>query len=203
MTNFDYALAAEVLGIAEEAVRQRVNGSQQLSALFNTEVVTPTDDSVINRERPDIPVVEDTSLLGEQFIKLNRELLRDGLALAGIKPTTIDKLKVFDGFAVSAGDFLVASLDLTHRSMIYLSVALLEEADRIKTDYLDDATLDDEYKIQWQSAYTDIVEQIGKCYDRTLMGTQAMAKLLGTEQPGKEKREKPGFRPLKRAEKPT
>jgi hypothetical protein len=178
----------------------RVNGSQQLTALFQTEPIVPTVVSTVVRGRPEIPEVSDDSELGEQMIKANRELLRNGLEKAGIKSTTIEKLRQFDDFAHNAGEFLIAALDLSHRSMVYLTVHLLEEAERIKTDYLDDAMLDDEYKIQWQQAYIDIVEQVGKCFDRTLIGTQAMAKLLGTDK-GDTGKKKPGFRPLKRVEK--
>lgn len=152
------------------------------------------------RERPDLVTVADEGKLGQKMLEQNSQLLRDGLRAAGISQATIDKLQVLDGMAQSAGQFLVASLSVTHRMMVYLSVSLLERADFIKREYLDDATLDDEIKIEWQEAYTNIVEQIGKSYDRTLTGTQAMAKMLGTEKPTEEKR-KPGFKPLKRAEK--
>jgi hypothetical protein len=133
------------------------------------------------------------------YLEFAQPILRDGLEKAGIQKSTIEKLRAFDGFAPNAGEFLISALDLTHRSMVFLSVHLLEEAQRIKTDYLDDETLEHEYKIQWQSAYNDIVEQIGKCYDRTLTGTQAMAKMIGTDQPDKKKK-KPGFKELKRVE---
>jgi hypothetical protein len=89
---------------------------------------------------------------------------------------------------------------MSHRMMIYLTVSLLQEAERIKSDYLDNPALSDEFKIQWQCAYNDIVEQVGKAYDRTLVGTQAMAKLIGQDK-GDAKEKKAGFKPLKRVEK--
>ena len=198
--NFDYHVAAKVLGLMPNVLRRRCEKSQQLSALLAKDPKVPTALTTLIRQPPKLEDRQD-DLLGEQMVRQNRELLRSGLEKAGIKPATIEKLRQFDEFASNAGDFLVASLDLTHRTMIYLMVHLLEEAERIKSDYLDDATLDDEYKIQWQSAYTDIVEQIGKCYDRTLLGTQAMARMLGTENVDKGKKKKAGFTPLKRAEK--
>lgn len=190
----DFGVAARVLGLTENALRLRVSKNPQLAALFHRDVAAPTTVSVMTRDS--LPVVPEGSALADQILAQNRSLLRNGLAKAGIKPETIEKLQLFDGFATDAGNFLITSLDLTHRMTVYLSVALLEEAQRIKTDYLDDATLDDEMKIQWQSAYTDIVEQIGKTFDRTLVGTQAMAKLLGTDEGDGKKKKKPGFRPL-------
>lgn len=130
----------------------------------------------------------------------NRDLMRNGLRKAGISQDTLNKLEIFEGFADNAGQFLVASLDMTHRMMVYQTVKLLERAEYIEKTYLNDVTLDDEVKIQWQSAYTDIIEQVGKAYDRTLVGTQAMAKLLGTKDGDEEKgKTKPGFKPLRAA----
>lgn len=197
----DYAVAAASLGITENALRLRVSGSQQLSALFQVEPKVPTATTVLERDAPPEQIDRGENVLADLVSAQNRMLMRQGLLQAGIKQTTIDKLRVLEGMATNAGEFLVASLDMTHRMMILQGVRLFEEAERIKTDYLDDATLDDEIKIQWQGAYNDICDQIGKCFDRTLVGTQALAKLLGTDKEDKKK-VKPGFKPLKRVEKP-
>lgn len=194
----NYDIAAAALGISAGALRSRVYKSQQLAAMFAQQPGVPTATSVITRNETPIPIGDET--LGEATAIQNRILLREGLLKVGIKPATVEKLKILEELAPNAGMFLVASLDLTHRMMVLQGVRLFEEAERIKTDYLDDATLDDDIKIQWQGAYNDICDQIGKCFDRTLMGTQAMAKLLGTDK-GEEKKKKPGFTPLKRAEK--
>lgn len=155
----------------------------------------PTESSTLNRTPP-IPISHE--LLAKATKTANR-LLSDGLLKAGIKASTIEKLQVLEDLAPSSGEFLIASLDLTHKMMVLQGTRLFEEAERIKTDYLDDPCLDDEYKIKWQSAYNDICEQLGKCYDRTLTGTQALARILGTEKD--TKRKKPGFTPLKRVHK--
>jgi hypothetical protein len=180
-------------------LRLRVSGSQQLSALFAKLPQPPTEATVVTRNTLPEAVVTDEAM-GEAVMVQNRILMRSGLLKAGIKASTIESLKVLEEMAPNAGMFLVASLDLTHRMMVLQGVRLFEEAERIKTDYLDDATLDDEIKIQWQGMYNDICDQIGKCFDRTLIGTQAMAKMLGTDEDGGKKK-KPAFRPLKRAEK--
>lgn len=185
----------------EDSLRERVkvmSDSEQAFTTLDPEVKTIL--GTIVRERQDnIPSPVDQSL-GEQIIRQNRQILRDGLASAGIQPKTIDKLKAFDGFATSAGDFLLASLDLSHRSMVYLMVTLIELADQIKTEYLDTTkTVDPEVRLGWQDAYTDIVDQVGRCYDRTLVGTQAMARMLGTDKENKKAR-KPAFKALRRVE---
>ncbi len=201
LCNYDFTLAGKVLGTTGERLRIRAKKSAKLAALLDrTPGAPPAPTDMVYRKPPaEPPVIAENTALGEQLLKVNREILRNGLEKAGIQKSTIEKLRAFDGFAPNAGEFLISALDLTHRSMVFLSVHLLEEAQRIKTDYLDDETLEHEYKIQWQSAYNDIVEQIGKCYDRTLTGTQAMAKMIGTDQPDKKKK-KPGFKELKRVE---
>lgn len=207
LAGYDYTIAALALGMDVSSLRQRVKGMSDSEKSFTlVEPDTPTRISTIVREREDhIPTPVEKSL-GEQIIRQNRQILRDGLTQAGIKPETIEKLKAFDGFATSAGDFLLASLDLSHRSMVYLMVTLLEMADQIKKDYLAPATteggriIDEETRLGWQEAYTDIVDQVGRCYDRTLVGTQAMARMLGTDKENK-KGKKPSFKALQRVEK--
>ena len=184
------------------SLRQRVkdmSASEKSFTLVEPEIKTRISTMVREREEH-IPTPLEESM-GEQIIRMNREILRDGLSRAGIKPETIEKLKAFDGFATSAGDFLLASLDLSHRSMVYLMVTLLEQADLIKKDYLsaNGKIIDEETRLGWQDAYTDIVDQVGRCYDRTLVGTQAMARMLGTDK-GDKKARKPGLKALRRIE---
>ncbi|MCW5549987.1 MAG: hypothetical protein KIT44_13570 [Opitutaceae bacterium] len=132
-------------------------------------------------------------------MRQNRELLRGGLQKAGISDDTLNKLKIFDEFAVHSGEFLVASLDLTHRMMVYNTVALFERAEYIKKNYLENELLDDEIKVQWQECYNEICDIIGKGYDRTLNGTQAMARMIGGGDDGKKKKRKPKFGALRKA----
>lgn len=177
--------------------------SRELGAVLKKRgnVNAPSDIQVITRAKLVTPT-ERENQLGDAIMKQNRDLLMNGLRKAGIEDSTLEKLAVFEGFSDNAGRFLVASLDMTHRMMVYLTVKLLERADYIETRYLKDETLDDEVKIAWQSAHTDIIEQVGKAYDRTLVGTQAMAKLLGTDKGEEgEKKVKPGFKPLRSAPK--
>ena len=206
LAGYDYNVAAMALAMDVSSLRQRVKGMSEAEKSFTLiEPDIPTRISTMMRERDEnIPTPLEESL-GEQIIRMNRQILRDGLSRAGIKPATIEKLKAFDGFASSAGDFLLASLDLSHRSMVYLMVTLLEQADQIKKDYLDTSSdgsgriIDEETRLGWQDAYTDIVDQVGRCYDRTLVGTQAMARMLGTDK-GDKKAKKPGFKALRRVE---
>ena len=196
-----------MLGTAATALRLRIQKSRRLTALYARRKVYPTDPTGTLVRRNDIPALlpldprfleaPDDRPLGEAMMKQNRALMRDGLRKAGISERTLDQLATLETMAPNAGEFLVASVDLTHRMMVLQAVRLFEEADRIKKDYLDDMMLDHHLRIQWMSAYTEIAKQLRDAFDATLTGTQAMARMLGTE---KEKagKPKPGFKPLKR-----
>lgn len=200
----DIILAAGILGVKPQRVRVALNDNPQLRAAFlvgdrvtapdelEAELRKPSDFKLINKEKDE---------LAELVRKQDFDLMRGGLAKAGIKEETLEKLKVLDGLAVNSGRFLVASLDLSHKMLMYSNISLMEQADYIKKTYLEDATLGMEYKIEWQKAYNEICDIIGKGYDRVLAGTQAMAKIMagqGDEKQGGKK--KPAFAPLKRAD---
>lgn len=133
--------------------------------------------------------------MAEQIRKQDAKLLRDGLQKAGLKSETLQLLEHLDGFSENSGRFLVSSLDLSHRMMILSNIELLERARAIKKDYLENDDIDDEYKIEWQKAYNEIVDIIRKGYEATLAGTQAMAKIMGAGKDKKGDRAKPGFQP--------
>lgn len=175
---------------------------KQAAVFDHARPLTPTDVIVPKPLPPalneDMAPTADEKLMAEQIIRQNRELMRAGLRKAGISERTIETLATIESMAPNAGEFLVASVDLTHRMMVLQTVRLFEEAQNIKERYLDDMTLDITTKIEWQRAYNEITDMLGRSYDRTLTGTQAMAKLLGTEKEGERKKPRPGFRPLRR-----
>jgi hypothetical protein len=195
--NGDYRLAAEALGMPPNNLHMRLQNNPQLRALYidrGKKDVVPTDIDVMTRDG--MPMIKSEvvdSLLAKAMDIQNRDLLNGGLARAGIKQKTLDKLSTLGSATESAGKFLIASLDLSHRMMIYLNVSLLEQAEEIRETYLTNPSCPSKDKLEWQRVYNGIVSEIGKCYDRTLAGTAALVKITT----GKSEREqKPGFRTL-------
>lgn len=142
-----------------------------------------------------MPTVGD-SMLAEQIRRQDMEIIRGGLEKAGISRATLDKLRVFDDFAPNAGRFLVASLDMSHKMMMFQNVALMEEAEFIRANYLRNEALDPELRIEWQKCYNEICDILGKGYDRTLNGTQVMAKIVAGKVRNEGPKAKPSFTPL-------
>lgn len=188
-----------MLGISVNKIKNKISNSSKLRAVWikAKDIEAPTGLAVASRKAP--PREVENSELALIIQDQNRVLLREGLTKAGISAKTIDKLKVFDGFGTNSGHFLIASLDLSHKMMVFSNVALLEEGEYIREHYLHDETLAPEQKIEWQRAYNEIADILGKGYDRTLAGTQAMAKMMPKQEEKGEKK-KPGFRPLMRVE---
>lgn len=168
-------LTAEVLGITKLAIEARIERNPRVAAAVGKSIPVSEKEAetrkplLVGRERE----VGD-AILGEVVAAQEADLIRDGLRKAGIKQATLDKLKTLSGLNVSGGRFLVASLDLAHRMTVYQAVALLEESEHIKTAYLHNEELTQEERYNWQRAYNEIAELLGKTFDRTLAGTQAM-----------------------------
>lgn len=199
----DFKLAAAALGISENALRLRVSKNAQLRALYQVGDVSPPHQGIVyEREQP--PLTTLTALESEHLLRTNQQIMRNGLAAAGISAETVDKLKLFENFAPNSGEYLVAALDISHRMMLFQNVSLFERAEWIKKNILDRAgipgTEDEAFSplvlIEWQRVYNEICELIGKGYDRTLNGTQALAKIVGDGgEKSKGKKKKFGFSP--------
>ena len=190
-------LAAEALGKNVAWLNNRISSSPRMRAVYAQEVSAPTETDVMTRVNEGDGQPKDT-LLALALMKQDAQLLRQGLDRAGISQDTLKKLQIFEDFSDNTGRFLVSTLDLTHRMQIYQNVALFEEAERIRDDILSDRTLSDLVRIEWMKRYIEISELIGKTFDRTLVGTQVISKLLkenNDESKGGGKR-KPGFTPL-------
>lgn len=195
-------LAAEALGVTKGAVEARIGRNPKIAAAAGKEI--PLGQTEIETRRPLLNESDrrvGDAIIGDVIAAQEADLIRDGLKKAGIKDSTIEKLRTLSGLNVTGGRFLVASLDLAHRMTVYQSVALLEEAEHIKETYLHNEELTQEERYNWQRAYNEIAELIGKTFDRTLAGTQAMVAMMGGNKGGKK--EKPGPRPLTEAPKPT
>ncbi len=204
----DFSLAAEGIGRSEAAVRRFVSLDPQLSALWlpnRDDVTLPDEEEVMNRTPTSFGVPNKISgdVLGEAMMRQNREILRQGLQAAGIRPETINKLQLFEGMAENTGAFLAAGLDITHKLTLFQGVSLFEQAEKIKKQYLEDESLPMELRIEWAKVYTEISELVGKTSDRMLVATQAAVAMLKKKEEGDSKGEKVvGFQPLQSRPKP-
>jgi hypothetical protein len=96
--------------------------------------------------------------------------------------------------------FLAQSLQDTHQIYFVNLLKLDAMAEEIKRRYLDDTeearkACDPLQRMFWQRAYNEIVDQLGKGYDRMLSGTQAMVAMMKAKKkdaPGSA-RAKPGW----------
>jgi len=180
--------AAEVLGMEVSGIYARVNANPRIATAAGRIVPVGgkeegTRKTLLSAEDK---IVGDAAL-GDVVAANEADIIRGGLRDAGIKEETLKKLQTLAGLNLSGGRFLVATLDMSHKMMVYQSVALLEEADHIKKTYLHNDELTQEERYNWQRAYNEIAELLGKTFDRTLAGTQAMVAMMKTGQPGKRK----------------
>lgn len=205
----DYDLAAVGLGCATISLKQFVARDPQLAAIWITNpdaVRVPDEADLMRRTLPKntapVPKPLNDDAIGEAMLRADRDILRAGLKGAGISDSAINKLGLMEDMAVNTGRFLGAALDLTHRMTVFQGVALFEQAEYIRLHILSDTTLKHEIRIEWQKAYTDISEVLGKTSDRVLAGTQAAVAMLkkkeDVEGGGKGGKGKPGFEPLKK-----
>ena len=186
-------LAAEVVGLSPITVNSRIENNPRIAAaagktipMTETEIETRKP-MLVGRDRE-----EGDAVLGQVVAAQEADLIRDGLRKAGIKDSTLEKLRTLTGLNVTGGRFLVATMDLAHRMTVYQSVALLEEAEHIKNTYLHNEELTQEERYNWQRAYNEIAELIGKTFDRTLAGTQAMVAMQRGTSSDPKRSGKPG-----------
>ncbi len=122
-----------------------------------------------------------------QMVQVTEKLLGGGLKQLGVPEATIAKLRDLSALRIDAGAMLAVSLQDTHQ-LYYLQLLTLQaRADEIKRLYLSEETpdakgerpvIDPMARMFWQRAHTEIVEQLGKGYDRMMAGTQAMVAML-------------------------
>jgi len=204
----DYDLAAAGLECAVISLKQFIQRDPQLSAIWSPnvdQVTVPDEADLMRRTLPKntapVPKVLTDDVIGEAMLRADRDILRAGLKGAGISEGAIAKLGLMEDMAVNTGRFLGAALDLTHRMTVFQGVALFEQAEWIRLNILQDESLPHEIRIEWQKAYTDISEVLGKTSDRVLAGTQAAVAMLKKKEEvegGKGGKGKPGFEPLKK-----
>lgn len=202
----DVQAAATSLRLSPGTLTNHVYKNPRLRALFVKDVMNadlePDEVSQMVRD-VDLPRSDDRgedSILARSLLTQNLDLLADGLERAGIKGETVAKLKRLGQIEKSAAGFLVASLDMMHRSVVYSGIEMMERAEEIRKTYLDPAVpMTAKDRQGWQRQYNQLMDMLGKSYDRTLHGTEVMVKLTKPKEDGPKKNAKPGFQPLKPA----
>lgn len=185
MAEGNFALAAKALGSDKSTLCKRVARMPHLHALYGergsgADFPAPTAATTLMRTTDELPPMPSDPELGKMVINTEK-LIRDGLEKIGVPASTIARLKAFDGLAVGAGAFLAQSLQDTHQ-IYYVNLLKLDEmAEDIRKRYLDVGATEKPEPMErmfWQRAYNEIVDQLGKGYDRMLTGTQAMVAMM-------------------------
>lgn len=180
-------MAAKVLGLNKETVNERIKRSPQLFAMYGArsdfdpsgaEVPEVNDIDTITRTARNLPIAMEGHERAEQIMAQDRELMRTGLAAAGIKPETIEKIRSLDGLAANSGRMVSASLDYTHRLHIWSTAALFEEMMYIRDHHLRAEGQDPMVTVFWQRAFNEIADLLGKSNDRTMNTASALAAMM-------------------------
>ena len=176
-------LMAEVLDLTVNLIENRIRNTPDLWALYTKDAPdrAPNEIETLVRTERLLPEGIEHSHRAEQLMEQDREMLRHGLQKAGIEPATIKRMRARDGLARNAGAFLSVGLDYTHRLHIYSTAALFEEMIHIRENYLRDKSLTPMERVFWQRAFNEIADLLGKSYDRTLAGTQAMVQMINSQ----------------------
>jgi hypothetical protein len=194
----NFSLAARVLGIDVSSVRSRVERIPELHALYGnrsedaTVPPPPTEGSTLLRNPGQLAAPIPAADLG-QMVQVTEKLLNGGLEKLGVPKATIEKLRDLSELRIDAGAMLAVSLQDTHQLYYLQLLSLAARADEIYNKYLktDDEKvekMDPMARMFWQRAHTEIIEQLGKGYDRMMAGTQAMVTMLKA---GKDKNKAP------------
>ena len=193
-------VAAEALNVSEGSLRKRISTDRQLRALY----IKESPDELPLPDKVETMLREPRSQGGDKKLadamqKMNSKLLNEGLRQAGISEETCRKLELFSRMDENGWRMLIGGLDLMHRMLLYQAAALFQEAERCRSDELDNNDIDWDQRVTAQKHYNEICKTLISTYDRVLNGTLASVKMAETTTPKKKK--KPGFAPL--AEKDT
>lgn len=194
-----------MLGLGLSAVGRRARRIPELVALYKLRGIDdplpepPTEATTMLRSPSKTPLPIPAADLG-QMVKVTEKLLGPGgLKKLGVPEATLAKLRDLRALNIDFGGFLAVSLQDTHQLYYLQLLGLQARADEIKRLYLSEEEPDPEGKrpvvdplqrMFWQRAHTEIVEQLGKGWDRMMAGTQAMV-AMERGKGNKEKTEKP------------
>ncbi len=191
-------LTAELLGITESELSNRVVNDKRLNAIYgkDPDKSIPVVADQMVRTSEDIPEVDPEGDLVTVVDDNNRGLLAKGLREAGISDSTLDRIETLGKFEKSAGRFLVSSMDLMHRLVVFGAIQLFEDLEYIRSRIRSADT--DKEKLMWQRAFNITFDQLQKANRDIQAGTLAMAKLTPKKRED-DAPKKPAFRPLRDA----
>lgn len=197
--------AAEVMGVSTTTVDYHISHDPRLKAIYAAPKeladVQVGEVEAMTRGRSDAPPAfapskqEGDAVLAEVVQIQDEELIIQGLKKVGISDEMLEKLRNISALGPTAGRFMASSLALTHKLMVVQTIELKQEADYIREHYLRDENLSAEERSYWQKCYNEIADLIGKGFDRTLAGTQALI-AMQRGGAGKGRPAKPGPQPL-------
>ena len=197
--------AAEVLDVSETTVEYHISHDPRLKALYappkGLAEVQVGEVEAMTRGRSDAPPAfaptrqEGDSVLADVVQIQDEELIIQGLKKVGISDEMVEKLRNISALGPTAGRFMASSLALTHKLMVVQTIELKVEADYIREHYLRNENLSAEERSYWQKSFNEIADLIGKGFDRTLAGTQALI-AMQRGAAGKGRPAKPGPQPL-------
>lgn len=185
-------MVGRVLGVDVSSVRDRVGRIPELKALYghrgeNSEPPPPPNEGATLLRTPDLISAPIPAADLGQMVAVTEKLLNGGFERLGVPAATITKLRDLSALRIDAGAMLAVSLQDTHQLYFLQLLALQARADEIKRLYLSEEVPDPDRKLPqidpmarmfWQRAHTEIVEQLGKGYDRMMAGTQAMVAMM-------------------------
>lgn len=185
----NFSLASRLMQRDRKTIYERAMKIPELFALYSNRGTNsplpepPTEATTMLRSPGQLPMPIPAADLG-QMVRVTEKLLSpEGLARLGVPVATLTKLRDLRSLNIDFGGFLAVSLQDTHQLYYLQLLGLQARADEIKRLYLSEEEPDPEGKrpavdplqrMFWQRAHTEIVEQLGKGWDRMMAGTQAM-----------------------------
>ncbi len=127
---------------------------------------------------------------------------RKGLKNMGVSERMLKKIKNLDGLAKSGGQFLAASLKMTHGLYVFQLTKLDEQIDGILDDLNNDRIETDpkkkmshEDRSYLLNCYATLVQESARGYRLNLQGTKAMVDMIraAREKTGGQTNKKPGW----------
>lgn len=190
--------AAEELGIKTSTLITKVQKIKGMNALVKAHPEGPTELDQLSRNFPVKPD-ERTREVAEAMEKITLDTLVESLKGAGIDPQSLGKMRGIGGIEATAADVLMLGFDMSNRNVIFLQATLMEQANKIREDYLKDTDLDPNEKKFWQRQYHETIDRALKCGASMVQSAVAVARATGgNDRPSRGgKKAEFGFLPLK------
>lgn len=207
----DKRVAAAALGLKRRRLQQIVAEDDQLRALFAIEgpggtavnIEAPDLNDSRTRTPSDLPdgVTNDLDL-ADIVGKADKMLFRRDLKKMGVGEKMLEKIKSLEGMALSGGQFLAASFQMSHQLYFLQLLGLDEQLDYVRKILKEDSDKSDPKekmshfdRVFYFKAYSAMVAESARGYRLMQAGTESLIRMLraGGNKPGDTKRAKPGW----------